>query len=201
MITLSPRLQQGLRQGSNKEFKDLDTQSVCLSISNKNIAETLRTVCETDLVADYKRARAHAKLIGPGGNVSNSIRHRVSLDMTKVDHSVDFINRPYYHQDVAFGTRTLKFDSGESVSMPNVIRTVTRSTLVAQYLKYCKDENFDNPPSRSTLFRILEVREASQRKSMQGLDNTAAEGTTAAFHLYDLSLVYWQTLAAARRGY
>ena len=51
--------------------------------------------------------------------------------------------------------------------------------MVDQYLKYCKDENFDNPLSRSTLFRILEVREASQRKSMQGLDNTAAEGTTA----------------------
>ncbi len=99
--------------------------------------------------------------------------------MSKVDHFVDFINRPYYHQDVAFGTRTLKLDSGESVSMPNVVRTVTRSTRVAQYLKYCKDEHFNKPLSRSTLFRILEVREASQRKSLQGLDNTAAEGMTA----------------------
>ena len=126
-----------------------------------------------------RRARAHAKMIGPGGNVSNSICHRVSLDMTKVDHFVDFINRPYYHQDVAFGTRTSKLDSGESVSMPNVIRTVTRSTMVAQYLKYCKDKNFANQLSRSTLFCILEVREASERKSMQGLDNTTAEGTTA----------------------
>ena len=33
------------------------------------------------------------------------------------------------------------------------------------------------PLSRSTLFRILEVREASQRKSLQGLDNTAADGS------------------------
>ena len=82
-----------------------------------------------------RRARAHAKMIGPGGKVSNSICHRVSLDMTKVDHFVDFINRPHYHQDVSFGTRTLKLDTGESVSMPNVIRTVTRSTMVAQYLK------------------------------------------------------------------
>lgn len=29
---------------------------------------------------------------------------------------------------------------------------------------------------RSTLYRILQVREASQRKSLQGLDNTAASG-------------------------
>jgi hypothetical protein len=126
-----------------------------------------------------RKARAHAEMIGPGGNVSKPTRHRICLNMTKVDHFIDFINRPYYHQDVAFGTRTLKLDSGESVSMPNVIRTVTRSTMVAQYLKYCKDENFDEPLSRSTLFRILEVREASQRKSLQGLDNTAAEGTNA----------------------
>ena len=36
-----------------------------------------------------------------------------------------------------------------------------------------------SPLSRSTLFRKLEVREASQKTSMQGLDNTAAEETTA----------------------
>ena len=30
--------------------------------------------------------------------------------------------------------------------------------------------------SRSTLFKILEVREATQRKSLQGLYNTAADG-------------------------
>ena len=35
------------------------------------------------------------------------------------------------------------------------------------------------PLSRSTLFKILEVREASQRKSLQGLDNTAADGAAA----------------------
>ncbi|KAK3739291.1 hypothetical protein QZH41_007138 [Actinostola sp. cb2023] len=30
--------------------------------------------------------------------------------------------------------------------------------------------------SRSTMWRVLEVQEASQRKSLQGLDNTAADG-------------------------
>ena len=42
-------------------------------------------------------------------------------------------------------------------------------------MEYCK-ENCHEPLSRSTLFKILEVREASQRKSLQGLDNTAADG-------------------------
>ena len=33
--------------------------------------------------------------------------------------------------------------------------------------------------SRATLYRILEVREASQRKALKGLDNVAADGTAA----------------------
>jgi hypothetical protein len=81
--------------------------------------------------------------------------------MNKVDHFVDFINRPYFHQDVAFGMRKPKLESGETIDMPNVVRTVTRSTIVAQYLQFWKNEDFE-PLSRSTLFRILEVRQASQ---------------------------------------
>lgn len=125
-----------------------------------------------------KRARAHARRNGPGVAVIKPKTHWISLDMVKVDHFVDFVNRPYFHQDVAFGMRKLKLESGETIEMPNVVRTVTRSTIVAQYLQFCKDENFKSL-SRSTLFRILEVRQASQRKSLQSLDNTAAEGSAA----------------------
>ncbi|CAB4021822.1 Transposon Tf2-6 poly, partial [Paramuricea clavata] len=98
--------------------------------------------------------------------------------MSKVDHFIGFVNRPYFHQDVAFGIRKLKLESGETIEMPNVIRTVTRSTMVAQYQHFCAEQSFD-PLSRSTLFRILEVREASQRKSLSGLDNTAVDGSKA----------------------
>lgn len=59
--------------------------------------------------------------------------------------------------------------------MPNVVRTVARSTMINQYFEFCREEQCE-PLSRSTLFKILEVRESSQRKSLQGLDNTAAEG-------------------------
>ena len=120
-----------------------------------------------------KRARAHAKARGPGLEVIKTRRHRISLDMQKVDHFVDFVNRPYFHQDVAFGTRKLKLESGEIMEMPNVIRTVNRSTMIAQYQAFCKEQSFE-PLSRSTLYRILEVREASE-----GLDNTAANGSGA----------------------
>ena len=79
---------------------------------------------------------------------------------------------------VAYGTRKLKLDSGQTLTMPNIIRNVTRSTLIQQYSKHCEEEEVQ-PLSRATLFRVLDVREASERKSLQGIDNIAAEGSNA----------------------
>ena len=56
--------------------------------------------------------------------------------------------------------------------------------MLSQYTQFCQEENFQ-PLSRSTLFKILEVREASQRKSLQGLNNTAADGS-AGFHTVEM---------------
>ncbi|CAH3132859.1 unnamed protein product [Pocillopora meandrina] len=86
--------------------------------------------------------------------------------MTKVDHFVEFINRPYFYQDVSHGIKFLKLDSGKTIKMPNVVRTVTRSTMISQYIQFCEEEKFE-PLSRTTLFKILEVRQASQRKSLK----------------------------------
>ena len=124
------------------------------------------------------RARAHARTCGPGHEVKKTKHHRVKLNISKVDHFIDFANRPYFHQDVAFGTRNLKLENGGTIEMPNVVRKVTRSTMVAQYLEFCNEDEFE-PLSRAMLFRILEIREASQCKSLQGLDNTAADGSVA----------------------
>ena len=59
--------------------------------------------------------------------------------------------------------------------MPNVVRTLTRTTMINQYLQYCDEEMF-SPLSTRTLYKILEVREASQRRSLQGLDNITTDG-------------------------
>ena len=122
-----------------------------------------------------KQARKHAKEQGPGIPEEKTLHHRVRLPMEKVDHFIDFINRPYFYQDVAYGTRILKLDTGEKLTMPNIVRTVTRSTMIHQYQQYCDEEGF-SPLSVRTLYKILEVREASQRKSLQGLDNIATDG-------------------------
>lgn len=127
---------------------------------------------------EIRKARAHANTHGPGAPVEKTPQHRVRMDTAKADHFLEFIDRPYFHQDVAYGTRTFKLDSGCKLVMPNVIRTVARTTMIAQYLKHCEEEQFESL-SRTTLYRILEVREASQRKALQGLDNIAADGASA----------------------
>ena len=38
--------------------------------------------------------------------------------------------------------------------MPNVVRTVTRSTMIHQYLQYCDEQDF-SPLSVRTLYKIL----------------------------------------------
>ena len=58
-----------------------------------------------------KRARQHAKLHGPGTIPEKELKHRVRVDMGKVDHFLEFANRPYFHQDVEYGSRILRLDS------------------------------------------------------------------------------------------
>ena len=60
---------------------------------------------------------------GPGSNVPKVFSHRARLHTNKVYHFIDFVNRPYLYQDVAFGTRTLTLDGGGKIAMPNVKNT------------------------------------------------------------------------------
>ena len=122
-------------------------------------------------------ARFHACSCGPGTIPVKEKRHRVRLDMAKVDHFVEFVNRPYFYQDVSYGSKILNLESGEKIEMPNVVRTATRATMINQYVEYCKEQEYE-PLSGTTMFKILEVREALQRKSLRGLENTAADGAT-----------------------
>ena len=48
--------------------------------------------------------------------------------------------------------------------------------MVDQYLMFYKEKNVE-PLSPPMLFQILQVREASQQKSLCGVNNTAADGS------------------------
>ena len=59
------------------------------------------------------RARRHAAKEGPGHQVVLIPIKRTRLDPVKTSHFVYFIARPNFLQDVAYGTKELKLDSGE----------------------------------------------------------------------------------------
>ena len=71
-----------------------------------------------------KKARAHAKAIGAGLVLEKAPFHRTRIDLMRLNHFLSLADQPYFYQDVSYGTRTLKLDSGEQLIMPNVVRTV-----------------------------------------------------------------------------
>ena len=82
------------------------------------------------------QARRHATEAGKGQPLPELPRFRAKIDREKVDHFIEFISRPEFVQDVAFGTKTLKLDSGEKIIIPAVIRTVIPARIIRQYLDY-----------------------------------------------------------------
>ena len=72
------------------------------------------------------QARNHATETGKGQPILEKPIYRARIKNAKVDHFLDYISRPELLQDVAFGTKTLKLDSGGGgggVIIPAVERT------------------------------------------------------------------------------
>lgn len=149
----------------------------------------------------YTAARKHVCDVGAGQPADRPQQLRTSVDMTKVEHFIDFITASNIIQDLPFGRKTLKLSNNEEIEIPHVIRTLMPSRLIAQYTEYCKESSYE-PLSRSTLFKILsESCVASVRKSLQGLDNYAAEGGRAfddLSRLMDTLLNYGASESAVR---
>ena len=124
------------------------------------------------------QGRKHATETGKGQPLPRIPSFCTRIEHEKVDHFIEYISRPEFVQDVVFGTKTLKLDSGEKIIIPAVIRTVISSRIIRQYLDYCKEQEFE-PTSQHSLYQMIEVCLASMQKSLQGLDNTTAEGTEA----------------------
>ena len=81
-----------------------------------------------------------------------------------------------------FGECTIKLSSGQKIAVPDVIRNIIPSRIVAQYLAYCEeaDETKEFKPLASLpLFAILSKCGASTRKSLTVLDNFSCDGWTA----------------------
>ena len=161
----------------NAPTKSLKTQILSIYVDRFFSEELKRMHQPFENLSDrqIKKARAQAKSEGPGVPIEKIPRHRIRIQQRQLDHFLEFTMRPYYYQDVAYGTRTIKLENGEEFVIPNVVRTVAKCTIINQYMDHCKQTGFQ-PISKSTMWRVLEVQGATQRKSLRGLDNTAAEG-------------------------
>ena len=163
-------------------YKECDNRStkmqilsiICNKYSQSQIQEFLPEIS----LRQIKNARKHAQEHGPGEPIVKEQIFRCRLDMEKVKEFVYFISRSTFLQDVAFGTKTLKLSSGESLPIPALVRTMTTTKIVHLYQEECKRENKE-PLKERTCFRIMEVCSASKQKSLQGLDNTSTAGAEA----------------------
>ena len=126
----------------------------------------------------FKIARLHALQHGRGAEISAKKSPRLRIELTQLDHFLDYITSPHVTQDLPFGQRYLRLSSGQVLETPNVIRTMIPSRLVRQYQAYCEETGF-KPFGAATMLRILFTCSATVRKSLQGLDYTAAAGGKA----------------------
>ena len=74
-----------------------------------------------------KKARAQAKSQRPAEKIP---RHRIRTQQRQLDHFLEFTMRPYYYQDVSYGTRTIKLKSVVEFFIPNMVRTVAKCTII-----------------------------------------------------------------------
>ena len=131
--------------------------------------------------------RRHAVEEGPGQPVVSVPIKRTRLNPVKTNHFVNFIASANFIQDVAYGTRELKLDSGEKITIANVIRMMVPSRIIKQYISYCQETEF-KPASERTLYRIIDLCTASKQKLLQGLDDFLKEGVEA-FELHECVII------------
>ena len=82
------------------------------------------------------QAQQHMIHTGQGQPIPDQPIFCTRIDAAKVDHFLDFIARPDLLQDVAFGTKNLRLDSGENTIIPAVIRALIPSRVSKQYTAY-----------------------------------------------------------------
>ena len=129
----------------------------------------------------FSIARHHRLLHGRGSEVPQRDQRqtRMRASPKQLDHFLAFITSSRAIQDLPFGEKTLKLSSGTEIKIANVIRTSIPEQIVKQYERYCAEIGYSSALSRSSNLRILKVRSASMRKSLQGLDYLSADGAKA----------------------
>ena len=114
---------------------------------------------------------------------------KIRFSQGQIDHFVEYILSPHICTDLPFGSKKIKMSSGEIIEIPNHIRNLIPSRIIAQYYQFCIENcpNSFKPLSKSVLYKILDGCSASTRKSLQGLDYFSADGSTAFDNLINIT--------------
>lgn len=81
----------------------------------------------------FKIARHPALQYGRGAEVSVMKSPRLHIELSQLDHFLDYVTSPRVTQDLPFGQCHLRLSSGQVLETPNVIHTTMPSRLVRQY--------------------------------------------------------------------
>ena len=103
---------------------------------------------------------------------------RMRVHPNQLDHFLTFITSPHIIQDLPFGHKYMKVSTGEALKTLNVIHYMIRERIVIQYTQYCEEAGCQ-PFGCTTMLTILSNCSATVRKSLQGIDYIAAEGSKA----------------------
>ncbi|CAC5411470.1 unnamed protein product [Mytilus coruscus] len=153
-----------------------DIQIQILSVfANKYAKEELIKLVPGLTISKIDRARKHAALCGPGDVVKKEEIHRDRLTRAKIAHFLEFSSSPAYCQIVGFGSKIIKLSNGAEIKTPKDVRTVMASRVIQLYDTFCESTDFSSL-RRSSLYKIVKLCASSQKTSLQGLDNTIADG-------------------------
>lgn len=142
--------------------------------ANKYPREILLTAVSCLTKQNTNSARKYATVNRPD-HLDDNIQVSSKRQVDKAQHFISFISQPQFIQDVAFGERILKLTTSQKIHISDVVKTLIGSRIISSYLAYCAEVSFE-ALKRSSLYHILMLCSASQRKSLCGLDNTIADG-------------------------
>ena len=112
-------------------YNQAENRETCLLILSLFVNKFSKSQLQEIIPGLSKRqiddACTHADLRGPGKHVNPPEIHRMQLKTTKTDHFLEFILTSSLLQDVSYGTKTIKLDSGKKLHVPAAIRTLIPS--------------------------------------------------------------------------
>lgn len=89
----------------------------------------------------FKKTQEHIQHIGAGVPVISKKSTREMYSADQLNHFVDFNTSGQIIKDQPYGEKTLKLKSGEVITIPTVIHSLTPSTIISQYFAICNEEN------------------------------------------------------------